>query len=168
MKRKEPGVAVGTTEAGALLARLQRQAARLVSQWDPSSRKGYLKTHAAFLSFFQSQRVIDRNTVILGASLVYSWMPTMLTLDLDGLDQSAAILGRIRSGAEPSDAELTHLKRQSTTPSSGPRKCSTLLPRRECLFGIVGCAASWDGLSHESQAFRHTSDTERWPWRSQE
>lgn len=101
---------MSTMEAGTLLTRLEKQGPRLVSQWDPASRKGYLKTHAAFLSFFRSQPVIDRNTVILGASLVYSWMPTMLTLELDGVDRSAAILQKIRSGAQPSDADLARLK----------------------------------------------------------
>lgn len=74
-------------------------------------RRSYFETYAGFLAFFRSQERIDRNTVLLGASLVYSWMPRVLILDVGGLDESATILDAIRRGLEPSTGDLERLKK---------------------------------------------------------
>jgi hypothetical protein len=44
----------------------------------PNSAPLYITQYPAFLTFFGSIKAWDRQSVILGASLVYSWMPTIL------------------------------------------------------------------------------------------
>ncbi len=65
----------------------------------------YLTSYPVFLKFFQARPRIDRDTVILGASLIYSWMPTGLTL-FDGIDRTAEILESVRKGEDPTEEDL--------------------------------------------------------------
>lgn len=102
---------MGSTEAETLVERLRKVADASLDALKSPTSLSYLGTYQVFLGFFQSEERIDRNTVLLGASLAYSWMPTVLTLNLDGLDQSAAILDEVRRGREPSAEDLEQLKK---------------------------------------------------------
>ncbi|MDY3520581.1 hypothetical protein [Riemerella anatipestifer] len=51
----------------------------------------YMDIYPIFLNFFKS-RELDRETIILGISLVYSWMPTIPKIDLQNIDKAVDII----------------------------------------------------------------------------
>ena len=46
----------------------------------------YMDIYPIFLDFFKD-RELDRDTIILGISLVYSWMPTIPKIDIQNIDK---------------------------------------------------------------------------------
>ena len=69
-----------------------------------------METYEVFVNVLRSRVNIDQDTVILGASLAYSWMPRILTLNLEGVERSARILEAVKRGGEPSVEDLERLK----------------------------------------------------------
>ncbi|MDO4225842.1 MAG: hypothetical protein Q4C75_08140 [Bergeyella zoohelcum] len=51
----------------------------------------YMDIYPLFLDFFKG-RELNKETIILGISLVYSWMPTIPTLDLQNIDKVVDII----------------------------------------------------------------------------
>jgi hypothetical protein len=69
--------------------------------------------HAAyreFLRFFQECGHIDERVLIIGAHMVYGWMPTMLELYGDNFSKVAALLGRVQTGERLSPTDLEIVK----------------------------------------------------------
>lgn len=115
----------------ALVVRLRGVASGPMAPFETLKETSYLEAHAAFLRFFESRTRIDRDTLILGASLVYSWMPRILTLGRDALDEAADHLERIRSGHEPSAADYEVIKKAVNNSMVGTSKLLHFIaPRR--------------------------------------
>jgi hypothetical protein len=51
----------------------------------------YMDIYPIFLDFFKD-RELDRETIILGISLVYSWMPTIPKIDIQNIDKVVDII----------------------------------------------------------------------------
>lgn len=70
----------------------------------------YIVAYPALLSHFARVERFQRHDVIVGATIVYGWMPTILRLKSDEGDDVADLLNRVRRGAELTCDELTIIK----------------------------------------------------------
>jgi len=50
--------------------------------------KGYLKSYPIYLEFFQGSKVHDNSDFIVRAGLVYSWMPRVLVLSEQDIENA--------------------------------------------------------------------------------
>jgi hypothetical protein len=105
------GVAVaqrGGGEAGEesdeeLLARLHRLAVRFTD----SGQDPYRRSYETLLRFFECRSAITADDVILGAHLVYAWMPCVLAIEpARSVGDAAALLERARAGDDLGPAEI--------------------------------------------------------------
>lgn len=51
----------------------------------------YMDIYPVFLDFFKGRK-LDRDTIILGISLVYSWMPTIPKIEVENIDKVVEII----------------------------------------------------------------------------
>lgn len=83
----------------------------------------YLKTYPTFIQYFKKLQEIDEDNMIIGISLVYSWMPTILKkLDLTNTKQLTDILNEVKSGKLINAEELKLLKHSFNNSMVGTSK----------------------------------------------
>lgn len=71
----------------------------------------YLKSYPVFIDFFAQKQRLNTADLIIGSHLVYGWMPTILSLELENSDTVVSILNRSKHSKELlSEADLTTLK----------------------------------------------------------
>jgi len=71
----------------------------------------YLKTYPYFISYFKNLDKITTENIVIGISLVYSWMPTILKkLDLTNINLLASILNKAKSDELIKEEEFESLK----------------------------------------------------------
>lgn len=62
----------------------------------------YLRAYPEILRYFRNVDTFTRHEFIVGAHIVYGWMPTILEISSndDVVDRAADILNRVRNGAQ--------------------------------------------------------------------
>jgi hypothetical protein len=67
----------------------------------------YLKTYLIFINYFKEQDQLTDKNIIIGISLVYSWMPTILkNLDLEKIEEATKILNKAKTSEQITKQEL--------------------------------------------------------------
>lgn len=83
---------------------------KMSSKIDSTQEDPYLKTYPIFIQYFKDQNELTENNIIIGISLVYSWMPTILkNLNLDSIKEATEILNKARSHKRINQNELETL-----------------------------------------------------------
>lgn len=70
----------------------------------------YLISYPEFVRFFRELDLIDRHHLIIGAHLVYGWMPTILRFKSIYFDQVARMLNDVKAGRRLGEDELDAVK----------------------------------------------------------
>ena len=74
--------------------------------------KEYFTSYQEFINYFKAiQGSISRHHVVIGISFTYSWMPTILEIATDHLDEATEILNKAKSGSSLGKPELEILKK---------------------------------------------------------
>lgn len=77
------------------------------SKIDSTKEDSYLKTYPIFIQYFKVQKELTENDIIIGISLVYSWMPRILkNLNLDNIPKATEIFNKAKSGNQVNKEEL--------------------------------------------------------------
>ena len=71
----------------------------------------YLKTYNDFIEFFASKPIITKNDFVIGAHLVYGWMPTIISFNFDNIENNVRYLNNVKNGKLLSEPELESLKK---------------------------------------------------------
>lgn len=67
----------------------------------------YLKTYPIFINYFKEQDQLTDKNIVIGISLVYSWMPTILkNLDLEKIEEATIILNKAKTNERITKEEL--------------------------------------------------------------
>ncbi len=89
------------------------QAQRLIEDAEKiaiSEGENYLTAYQEFIEYFKGIDILTRHNIIIGISFTYSWMPTILDLHSEKLENAADILNSAKQGHRPSVTELEILK----------------------------------------------------------
>lgn len=72
----------------------------------------YLRAYSEILRYFRNADTFTRHEFIVGAHIVYGWMPTILEISSsdDVVDRAADILNRVRNGAQIDLEKISVLK----------------------------------------------------------
>jgi len=70
----------------------------------------YIESYQYFLEYFSKIDRIDKDQLIIGAHIVYGWMPTILTMNLSNIDDSLSLLNEVKRGHELNVEEYESLK----------------------------------------------------------
>jgi hypothetical protein len=95
-----------TGDVDELFSRIARDAETLTV----ASGDSFLLSYREFVLYFDEARPITRHHLIIGASCVYSWMPTILDFRSEEFAAGVAILERARVEGHVSNCELGVLK----------------------------------------------------------
>ena len=87
------------------------QLAAAARKADFSSMATYLVSYPEFVRYFQQIDVIDRHHLIVGASMVYGWMPTILHFKSRDFDAVTPLLNDVKRARMLSPGDLTQVKR---------------------------------------------------------
>lgn len=80
---------------------------KMSSKIDSTQEDPYLKTYPIFIQYFKDQIKLTENNIIIGISLVYSWMPRILkNLNLDNIAKATEIFNKAKSGNAVNKEEL--------------------------------------------------------------
>ena len=71
----------------------------------------YLKAYPEFITYFEINNPIEKHHLIIGSHFIYGWMPTILTLKLDNIEEVLRLLNEVRNGKVLNEAELETLKK---------------------------------------------------------
>lgn len=70
----------------------------IASKINNTREDNYLKIYPYFISYFKNLKELSEDNIIIGISLVYSWMPTILKkLDLEKIKKATTILNKART-----------------------------------------------------------------------
>ena len=86
------------------------QLASAARKADFSSMGTYLVSYPEFVRYFQQVDVIDRHHLIVGANMVYGWMPTVLHFKSYDFDAVTSLLNDVKRGRLLLLQELTKVK----------------------------------------------------------
>ena len=75
----------------------------------PSDEK-YLTTYLEFVQYFKNLDKLSEHNTIIGISFTYSWMPTILDIRYDKIQEATQILNYAKQGSRPSLTDLEILK----------------------------------------------------------
>lgn len=73
-------------------------------------KNSYIKAYPEFIKYFETNRPIKEHHLIIGSHFIYGWMPTILTLKLDNVDEVLRLFNEVRNGKVLIEAELETLK----------------------------------------------------------
>lgn len=80
---------------------------KIASKIESTQEDNYLKTYPYFISYFKDLKELNEENIIIGISLVYSWMPTILKkLDLEKIKDATTILNKARTEERITQEEL--------------------------------------------------------------
>lgn len=82
----------------------------------------YIKTYREFLEYFRRLDKITEHHAIIGISFTYSWMPTILEIKTDQLEQAVAILNAAKGGIDLFAQDLELLKKSFNNSLVGTSK----------------------------------------------
>ncbi|WP_282125622.1 hypothetical protein [Marinifilum flexuosum] len=71
----------------------------------------YLRTYNDFIEFFKSKTEISKHDFVVGAHLIYGWMPTIISFGFDEIEYNVQLLNRVKNGELLLEDELESLKR---------------------------------------------------------
>jgi len=71
----------------------------------------YLTSYPEIVRYFRELAVIDRHHLIIGANLVYGWMPTILKFKSQHFEEVARLANSVRVGSRLAKNELVVVKR---------------------------------------------------------
>lgn len=66
----------------------------------------YLTSYREFVLFFRELDLIDRHSLVIGANLVYRWMPTVLRFKSSDFETVAQLVNRVKKGHRLGRGEL--------------------------------------------------------------
>jgi len=75
-----------------------------------SEDNSYLKTYSEFIKYFQNINEIDKHNLVISSHFVYGWMPTIITLKTDNLNQVLKLLNEVKNGHILNTTEIEILK----------------------------------------------------------
>lgn len=73
-------------------------------------KDSYIRAYPEFIKYFQTINHIENHHLIIASHFVYGWMPTILTLKLDNIDQVLALFNEVKNGKMLNENELETLK----------------------------------------------------------
>lgn len=80
---------------------------RIASSKRITKEDTYLKTYPKFIQYFREHKKLTEDNIIIGISLLYSWMPTILkNLNLDRIKEATKILNKAKSDKRIDHVEL--------------------------------------------------------------
>lgn len=80
---------------------------RIASSKRITKEDPYLKTYPKFIQYFREHKKLTEDNIIIGISLVYSWMPTILkNLNLESIKEATKILNKAKSDKRIDHEEL--------------------------------------------------------------
>ena len=71
----------------------------------------YLKSYHDFIVFFEDKPIIKENDFVIGAHLVYGWMPTIINFNTENIESNVKYLNKVKNGDLLSEFELESLKK---------------------------------------------------------
>ena len=99
---KRSALPTGCINRDLLLRSLLRDVSRITIDGAESTSLSYPE----FVRYFQDAGTLSKHHLIIGASLAYSWMPTILDFRHSDLDGGVRILEKARAGADLDAVEL--------------------------------------------------------------
>lgn len=81
-----------------------------VEKFTLAENDSYIATYPEFLRYFSSLKTIEKHHLIISSHFVYGWMPTIIHLDLKGIDQILLLLNAVKSGHILNCEEIQRLK----------------------------------------------------------
>ncbi len=75
-----------------------------------SDEKSYFFTYHHFIQYFRERTTLSQQDVIIGISFVYSWMPTILTINVQKLASATEIVNKAKRGEALKDEDFEILK----------------------------------------------------------
>lgn len=73
-------------------------------------KDSYIKSYPEFIKYFETNSPVKEHHLIIGSHFIYSWMPTILTLKLDNIEEVLRLLNEVINGKVLIEAELETLK----------------------------------------------------------
>jgi len=70
----------------------------------------YIESYEYFLQYFSEINVIEKSHLIIAAHFVYGWMPTVLNLNTQRIEEVLIILNKTKNGYLINEADLLVLK----------------------------------------------------------
>lgn len=70
----------------------------------------YITAYPEFIKYFETKSLIEKHHFIIGSHFVYGWMPTILTLKMENIDQILELLNDAKKGKILNQIELATLK----------------------------------------------------------
>jgi len=77
----------------------------------PPTEGSYIKTYPEFIQFFKNINSISKHDLIISSHFVYGWMPTIINLKFQDMEDVLKSLNKAKSGAILTIAELELLKK---------------------------------------------------------
>jgi len=70
----------------------------------------YITAYPEFIQYFETNSPIKKHHLIIGSHFIYGWMPTILTLKLDKIENVLELLNEVKKGKILNIDELESLK----------------------------------------------------------
>ena len=74
------------------------------------SQDQYSRSYREFIKYFQDLKEISIHNTIIGISFVYSWMPTILNINIGKIEEATLILNKAKRWVNPTYKEFEILK----------------------------------------------------------
>ncbi len=86
------------------------QLTKIANNFD-STKENYLVSYPHFLNYFSNLQIINLESLIIGISFTYSWMPTILkSIKIENKEKILAILNEVKNGKQINEEQLATLK----------------------------------------------------------
>jgi hypothetical protein len=82
----------------------------------------YLISYPEIVRYFRELAVIDRHHLIIGANLVYGWMPTILNFKSKRFEEIARLVNRVKAGSRLAKGELIDVRQLINNSMTGTSK----------------------------------------------
>jgi hypothetical protein len=79
-------------------------------KFNPSTEDSYIKTYPEFIQFFKNISIISKHNLVISSHFVYGWMPTIIELKFQNMEDVLKSLNKAKNGAILTIAELELLK----------------------------------------------------------
>lgn len=80
------------------------------SQLKVPKGSSYIYSYPHFINYFKNQKTFDEQTLVVGSHLVYGWMPRVLTINTNKIDQAIKVINKARTADNLTDTDLQVLK----------------------------------------------------------
>ena len=72
----------------------------------PPTEDSYIKTYPEFIQFFKNISIISKHNLVISSHFVYGWMPTIIELKFQNMEDVLKSLNKAKNGALLTIAEL--------------------------------------------------------------